>query len=266
MGDCPVDLYKSPGTSCTEEIFPDDSAAKSNEDGKCYRGKCISQDGSCIDPNTGGAIYDGGTPHTSYCRQRLGLQHNVLLDGSIFGSCIGYSQPARDGMECGSRASSAARPPSTRTGHLGRASARNLVVRQLHGLERLPLVLRRRRLREPVCVGEEGTAADPTCFVCCEGAAPDMQARARWRQRSRWRRRSRPSRRGRRPCRPRPSLHPTLSPAPTGSPAPTTSLPPTEAPTTAQPSPAPTRAPTANARRQRCSRKTVPPQSRPAPS
>ena len=72
MSDCPVDLYKSPGTDCTEKIFPDDSEAKSNEDGKCYRGECISQAGSCIDPNTGGAIYDGSTPHTSYCDRRLG--------------------------------------------------------------------------------------------------------------------------------------------------------------------------------------------------
>ena len=99
MGDCPVDQYEKPGKDCTEEIFPDDSDAKSDEDGKCYRGKCISQAGSCIDPNTGGAIYDGGTPHTSYCDYASDCSITYCYDGSIFGSCIGYNEPARDGME-----------------------------------------------------------------------------------------------------------------------------------------------------------------------
>jgi len=100
--------------------------------------------------------------------------------------------------------------------------------------------------REPVCVDEEGTAADPTCFVCCEGAAPDMPNTCSVAPTVSLAPSVSPKPTGAPsvPPTPAPSQQPTLSPAPTGSPAPTTSLPPTEAPTTAQPSPAPTRPPT----------------------
>merc|ERR1719420_2129016 len=99
---CLNENVEKPWKDCTEEIFPDDSDAKSDEDGKCYRGKCISQAGSCIDPNTGGAIYDDGTPHTSYCDSVSDCSITYCSDGSLFGGCIGYNEPARDGMECGS--------------------------------------------------------------------------------------------------------------------------------------------------------------------
>ena len=61
--------------------------------------------------------------------------------------------------------------------------------------------------REPVCVDEEGTEADPTCTVCCEGAAPGVPQTC--------------------------SVAPTVSPPPSVSPVPTgaPSVPPTPAPT-----------------------------------
>ena len=147
MGDCPVDLYKSPGTSCTEKIFPDDSDAKSNEDGKCYRGQCISQAGSCIDPNTGGAIYDGSTPHTSYCDGASDCSTTYCSDGSLLGGCIGYNEPARDGTECGSgKVCRTSAIDSDLDIARSRAGGRNLVVRRRAGPRPLPLVLRRGRL------------------------------------------------------------------------------------------------------------------------
>ena len=235
-GDCPPDLYKSPGTSCTEEIFPDDSAAKSNEGGKCYRGECISQAGSCIDPNTGGAIYDGGTPLTSYCDSASDCSETWCSDGSFFGFCIGNSQPARNGTECGS----------------GKQCRTSSCVDE-QDLKDYHWSLGDDGCQEPVCVDEEGTAADPTCTVCCEGAAPDVTCRPSASPTT-----AVPSPQpstaspsphptfvpSPQPSTASPSPHPTLSPAPTGTSAPTTSLPPTEAPTTAQPSPAPSRPPT----------------------
>ena len=235
-GDCPPDLYKSPGTSCTEEIFPDDSAAKSNEGGKCYRGECISQAGSCIDPNTGGAIYDGGTPLTSYCDSASDCSETWCSDGSFFGFCIGNSQPARNGTECGS----------------GKQCRTSSCVDE-QDLKDYHWSLGDDGCQEPVCVDEEGTEADPTCTVCCEGAAPDVTCRPSASPTT-----AVPSPQpstaspsphptfvpSPQPSTASPSPHPTLSPAPTGTSAPTTSLPPTEAPTTAQPSPAPTPPPT----------------------
>ena len=169
MSDCPVDLYKSPGTDCTEKIFPDDSDAKSNEDGKCYRGECISQAGSCIDPNTGGAIYDGSTPHTSYCDGASDCSITYCSESSLLGGCIGYNEPARDGTECGSgkqcRTSAIDIWTSRRAGRARRASTQQ-------DLKDYHWSFGDDGCREPVCVDEEGTEADPTCTVCCEGAAP----------------------------------------------------------------------------------------------
>ena len=207
MGDCPVDLYEKPGKDCTEEIFPDDSDAKSDEDGKCYRGKCISQAGSCIDPNTGGAIYDDGTPHTSYCDSVSDCSITYCSDGSLFAGCIGYNEPARDGMECGS-------------GKVCRTAATDLVVDLAaspapatsscvdeQDLKDYHWSFGDDGCREPVCLDERGVAADPTCTVCCEGAAPGVPQAC--------------------------SVAPTISPPPSVSPVPTgaPSVPPTPAPT-----------------------------------
>ncbi len=237
MGDCPVDLYKSPGTSCTEEIFPDDSAAKSNADGKCYRGECISQDSNCLDPHTGGAYYVGSTPHTSYCESYSNCIYTYCNDGSLMDPCYTnvYSSPARDGTECGS----------------GKRCRTSSCVDE-QDLKDYHWSLGDDGCQEPVCVDEEGTAADPTCTVCCEGAAPDVTCRPSASPTT-----AVPSPQpstaspsphptfvpSPQPSTASPSPRPTLSPAPTGSPAPTTSLPPTEAGTTAQPSPVPSTAP-----------------------
>jgi hypothetical protein len=169
MGDCPVDLYKEPGTDCTETIFADDSDAKSNEDGKCYRGKCISQAGSCIDPNTGGAIYDDGTPHTSYCDSASDCSITYCSDGSLLGGCIGYNEPARDGMECGSGKQCRTSAVDISSGEpAGSSCVNSMDLRDYHwsfGDD---------GCREPVCVDEEGEEVDSTCTVCCEGAAPGV--------------------------------------------------------------------------------------------
>ena len=127
------------------ENLPGRQRAKSNEDGKCYRGQCISQAGSCIDPNTGGAIYDGSTPHTSYCDGASDCSITYAPTAPCLAAASGImNRPAT--ARSAARARYAARPPSTRTWTSGRAGGRDLVVRRRAGLERLPLVLRRGRL------------------------------------------------------------------------------------------------------------------------
>ena len=265
-GDCPPDLYKSPGTSCTEEIFPDDSDAKSNADGKCYRGKCISQDGSCIDPNTGGAIYYGSTPQTSYCESVSDCSITYCSDGSLFGGCFGYNELARDGTECGSgKQCRTSAIDSNVDIAVSPAPATSSCVDEQE-LKDYHWSFGDDGCREPVCVDEEGTEADPTCTVCCEGAAPGVPQACSVAPTISPPPSVSPVPSGApsvpptpapsphpsprptfvpspQPSTASPSPHPTLSPAPTGSPAPTTSLPPTEAGTTAQPSPVPSTAP-----------------------
>ena len=163
MGDCPVDLYKSPGTSCTEKIFPDDSDAKSNEDGKCYRGQCISQAGSCIDPNTGGAIYDGSTPHTSYCDGASDCSLTYCSDGSLLGGCIGYNEPARDGTECGSGKVCRTSAVDSDLDISAEPVAATSSCVDEQDLKDYHWSFGDDGCREPVCVDEEGTEADPTC-------------------------------------------------------------------------------------------------------
>ena len=62
----------------------------------------------------GGAIYDGSTPHTYWCGSASDCSTTYCSESAFLGSCIGYNEPARDGMDCGS-GKHAARPPSTRT-------------------------------------------------------------------------------------------------------------------------------------------------------
>ena len=171
MGDCPVDLYEKPGKSCTEKIFPDDSDAKSNEDGKCYRGECISPEGNCIDPNTGGAIYVGSTPYTTYCEYDpfdcSKTYCSYSSTGASINDCIGYNEPARDGTECGSgKQCRTSAIDSDLDISVEPAPATSSCVDE-QDLKDYHWSFGDDGCREPVCVDEEGTEADPTCTVCC---------------------------------------------------------------------------------------------------
>jgi len=201
-GDCPTDLYKSPGSGCTETIFEDDDA-RDDADGKCYKGACVSQAGNCIDPNTGGVMTDGSSPLTEYCDSSgfSDCSATWCSDGGFTSDCWTYNQPARDGTKC---ASGKQCFTSSIDGavdiSIEPASSSSACV-DSDNLKTYHWFLGDDGCREAQCVDEEGSAV---AFTYCEDAAPDLPSTC--------------------------SVAPTVSPAPSVSPVPTAM------PTTAAPS------------------------------
>ena len=110
-GDCPPDLYKS----------HDDLVHRGNLPGRQRRsptrtasatGRVLFRNGQLIDPNTGGAIYEYTIGRlTLLLRQRPDcnqVRHDALTKTTAFGVFVVYSQPARNGTNCGSGKQSAA--------------------------------------------------------------------------------------------------------------------------------------------------------------
>ena len=171
-GDCPTDLYKSPGVSCSDTIFPDDAIATKTATGKCYLGACVTQDGNCVVPSTGAAMYDDDV---SMAQNEYDVADSTCVETwccNAAGTCSSEGKQAADGTECGSGQQCKSRGYESGVDiavELDDESDSSCVASST--LKNYHWATGADGCQTPACVDEEGAAATS---ADCEDAAPAL--------------------------------------------------------------------------------------------
>ena len=166
MGDCPVD--RTVARDLVHRKSSRTTATRSPTRTASATGASVSRRRAVVSVEHGGR-HLRRLDAPQLLRRRLGLRKGLLRRLLAWRLHRVMNRPAT--ARSAARARYAARPPSTRTWTSGRAGD-DLVVRRRAGLKDYHWSFGDDSCQEPVCVDEEGTEADPTCTVCCEGAAP----------------------------------------------------------------------------------------------